>query len=571
MSLALQLDPINLTSGPDKLKLRVDSVLHLDVPEGTSQLSKEQTFLALADGKLWATRGRNCCFDFYIHWDDEEFLNRNQNHIVESLGNRLQNSYFWTQLSLSASLDIPQSDDTNKISFSLRLGPKKPPSSSSLPQEDWLAGNIDVQPPGGVRRATVEKVQVQLKVQVIRDKSENAPKRSKATSSERDTMLLDTYLDNCEGFLTNICENIPRILATSSEILGSGDLQYDSQLPQQAPLWNHESIRFQNSIDGPEDMLLAPCEVPFKPLTEEADMLLSQSFEAAPPLHSQSSTTSTLSSQTSSFYKRPLPSDSPVILAEPIQKFVEVAVHTLMTGRQVRRPKAYRDIVARPPHPTHSLARLCPGIFGVGFKEVMASNNQFITTITRTISVSWPQNVQSPTLLKKLDRLAHQSNDANDSRQGGIPRNPLSTAVSSSLWAMMQRNSYLATSSRQLAWEFLDNMEHSSGGGLLESQSKPLDAEELENTSDFEDMLAKGDENYDEDLLDFESLLAEDHYSDDGLLHLLVGTAEENIQTEHETDEILFGQEEYHYQESDDTILLLEDIEDHANEKYMLV
>ncbi|CAG8955648.1 hypothetical protein HYFRA_00009602 [Hymenoscyphus fraxineus] len=565
MSLALQLDPMNFTSGPEKLKLRVDSVLHLDVPEGTSQLSKEQTFLALADGKLWATRGRNCCFDFYIDWDDEELVNRKQNHIVETLGNRLQNSYFWNQLSLSASLDIPQSDDTNKISFSLRLGPKKPPPSSSLPPEDWLAGNIDVQPPGGVRRATVEKIQIQLKVQVIRDKPENAPKRSKITSSERDTMLLDTYLNNREGFLTNICENIPRILA------GSGDLQYDSHLPQQAPLWNHESIKFQNSIDGPEDMLLAPCKVPFKPLTEEADMLLSQSFEAAPPLLSQSSTTSTLSSQTSSFYKRPLSSHSPVILAEPIQKFVEVAVHTLMTGRQIRRPKAYRDIVARPPYPTYSLARLCPGIFGFGFKEVMASNNQFITTITRTISVSWPQNVQSPTLLKKLDRLAHQANDANDSRQGGIPRNPLSTAVSSSLWAMMQRNSYLATSSRQLAWESLDNMEHSLGGGLLESPLKSLDAEELENTSDFEDMLAKGDENYVEDLLDFESLLAEDHGSDDGLLYLLVGTAEEDIQTEHETGEILFGQEEYHYQESDDSMLLLEDIEDHANEKYMLV
>lgn len=89
----LQLEQINLTSGPDKIKLRVDTMLQLGVPKEIAQSTSEEILLSLTSGKLWATRGASCSLDFYIDPEDPELDAGIGNQIVESLGHRIRDAH----------------------------------------------------------------------------------------------------------------------------------------------------------------------------------------------------------------------------------------------------------------------------------------------------------------------------------------------------------------------------------------------------------------------------------------------------------------------------------------------
>lgn len=216
-----------------------------------------------------------------------------------------------------------------------------------------------MQPPDGVRRGTVEGLQIRLKVQPISVRSRRAPKKSKLGDGAGEAILLS--LERFEGIVTNLSETLPLAVANSFAFFPSEDPHFESILLDE-PLWN---CSFNEDFGASEDMLLAPCGLG----TIEDDLPLSKS--AVPPLLSQSSTISSISSQSSISLKRPKPSSS-VITARPVQRLVEVSVHTLLEGHQVRRPKEFQNITLEPPKPTSSLGKLCPGIFNFGFKEVLS-------------------------------------------------------------------------------------------------------------------------------------------------------------------------------------------------------
>lgn len=104
----LPLEQINLTSGPDKIKLRLDAMLQLRVPDDMAHSGNEEILLSLASGKLWATRSSSCSLDFFIDLDDDEELDsENWIHLVESLGHRIRDAH----VSLPSADFVFSSDD----------------------------------------------------------------------------------------------------------------------------------------------------------------------------------------------------------------------------------------------------------------------------------------------------------------------------------------------------------------------------------------------------------------------------------------------------------------------------
>lgn len=227
-----------------------------------------------------------------------------------------------------------------------------------------------MQPPDGVRRATVEGVQIRLKVQPISIKPRRPPKKRKPADTVGDSMILDSSLETFKGIVTSLSETLPLAVTKGFGLCGSEDPQLDSLLLDEPLLWNHQRLGFRDDFGASEDMLPVPTEVLFSPPTED-DMLLSESADSVPPLLSQISTLSTLSFQSSVSLKRSEPPNSPVITARPVHRLVEVAVHTLLEGHHFRRPKGFQTIVTEPATPTSSLSKLCPAIFNLGFKEVL--------------------------------------------------------------------------------------------------------------------------------------------------------------------------------------------------------
>jgi hypothetical protein len=77
----------------------------------------------------------------------------------------------------------------------------------------------------------------------------------------------------------------------------------------------------------------------------------------------------------------------------------------------------------------------------------MAHNAHFLPTVSHAISVSWPRNIQSPSLRQKLSRLANSpvsqlldEGRDEDGEAGTSAR--LAAVVQSRLWGMMQRKLY---------------------------------------------------------------------------------------------------------------------------------
>lgn len=103
----------------------------------------------------------------------------------------------------------------------------------------------------------------------------------------------------------------------------------------------------------------------------------------------------------------------------------------------------------------------------------MAGNSRHLPTISHVISVSLPQNVQTPSLKRKLLQLASmdQSRFACPAQEPGQPGTTerLSSVVQSRLWEMMQRKIFDNSAGRKLWW-------HTGAG-------------EEEGDDDFEDML----------------------------------------------------------------------------------
>ncbi len=181
--------------------------------------------------------------------------------------------------------------------------------------------------------------------------------------------------------------------------------------------------------------------------------------------------------------------------------------------------------------------------------QSVALNASFIPKLSHAISTSWPKNVQSPNLKRKLLQLATLSpsltKDAHGSEENETNQR-LSAVVQSHLWEVMRKKLYDPAIARRL-WR--------------QGEIRP---DAIEEEEDFEDLIeteCERDGGEDEDLLgdladddEFNDLLADEG---DDLLEYLEDSERERLAVERETDEMLFGNE-WDETISEEDILLLE-------------
>ena len=201
--------------------------------------------------------------------------------------------------------------------------------------------------------------------------------------------------------------------------------------------------------------------------------------------------------------------------------------------------------------------------------QSMSHNARFLPAISQAVSSSWPRNVQSPILRRKLIQLANPPPSALEQREEDVvdeevTTDRLASVVQARLWAMMQRKLYdpLAArasfnprSSDKVSAEPKDVGEDDDLLDELGNSSANLGKESM--MQDLEDFMKEEFGDLDE----FEDLLGGGGNEEDDLLGYFEAEERERLEDEHETDEMLFGSscdDDWGVDDEDMDMLLLE-------------
>jgi hypothetical protein len=201
--------------------------------------------------------------------------------------------------------------------------------------------------------------------------------------------------------------------------------------------------------------------------------------------------------------------------------------------------------------------------------KAMASNAYFLPTISHAISVSWPQNIQSPILKNKLAELARVAminEEALNTPTLLVGR--LSKVVQSRLWSMMQTHLYDHSATKSLQWKKTESCRLEVGwvevqeGDILNYSNAEEGSKGGAHTNNFE-----FNEHVEEDYMsEFEDLLGDDDGEE------LDYWEEQRIETERQTDEMLFLEDGGNFEEDDSSnIEAIISIDNTYNNEYMLI
>jgi hypothetical protein len=220
-----------------------------------------------------------------------------------------------------------------------------------------------------------------------------------------------------------------------------------------------------------------------------------------------------------------------------------------------------QNITIKEALPKMPLSRLTPAIFCPRFKASMAHNSRSLPTISQAASSSWVRNCQGPGLRAKLLELANKPPPGSDhghltqaGERGSAER--LNAVVQVGVWSMMQRKLSDSAVAGRLQWESFDACKPADGEG-------PGVDEDLLGCGDIDgrlDIRPEADEGLawflDDEYMDGdEELLFTDTATEDqGLLGYF--DEMERLAVEQQTDEMLFGSEEWEDEGSDMTLLL---------------
>ncbi|KAG4443375.1 hypothetical protein IFR05_001164 [Cadophora sp. M221] len=279
------------------------------------------------------------------------------------------------------------------------------------------------------------------------------------------------------------------------------------------------------------------------------ELLFSQTSDVSSSLFlSQSSKSSTLSTNLSTGLDHQYTTRSdfeqfsveripwPMSSASPL-RLADAAFRILMGAGTPRRNLRLSDVEIKD-RPQLSMSTLVPSIFSPGFRNSMAGNSRLLPTISYAISVSLPQNVQTPSLKRKLLQLANMDQPRlasleQEPGQPGTTQRP-SSVLQSRLWEMIQRKIFDNSAGRKL-WQHKVAGEEEADDDFKDI-FEAIDGEELQSetgtgkVSSDEDMLFWDD---DDDLLlehkntywevdwggraierDIEDMLLDDEWSD---------------------------------------------------------
>ncbi|KAH8754680.1 hypothetical protein F5882DRAFT_469304 [Hyaloscypha sp. PMI_1271] len=615
----LELDTLHLTVPDHLLKLSVVSAADIRIPRSISSLEDSALIKALTSGRLWVSRGVACRLDVQVLFNGKPLDGDGRVSLLESLGYRLRDAQLWSLLSLSASLDLWQSDGTadsvRDLSINVNHGLQTPTPPTR--HRAWVLDTFDIKPPDNVLCVEFERMQIQFDFLEIRKKAK--PIKKVKTNAEQFDIEEEMLLDLAPSFKGhgNVDElahavarmgDLPTLISRCFEpkleiwdelgIVQKSPLPYSTQQKDppiaglekyiieqngkvngmeimnrtglrrgQVKNWfTYQRRKIRKDCAVPEDqMLLAQGEdgAPTRQVDdqEEDDMLFSPATDNMSSLTSQSSVASSALSTGGKelALKRPSPDDDAMLLDKLTAcDLGEAAIHILTSGYISRGLRGLGGIQVEKPPPILSLARLAPSTFCPGFKESMAHNAHFLPSISHAISVSWPRNIQSPTLREKIFRLGQSrtSSLTNETRiEDGGERSTarLTAVVQSRLWGMMQRKLYDPSDTAKI-WRkttLQDNpVQEDECPDLLETMGEP---DEMGGQ-----VATKRDDFGGDDAGDFDDLLSRD---DDELLEYM--EERERLSIERETEEMLFGSE----WDEDDACLL----DDEAGSDAMLL
>jgi hypothetical protein len=157
----------------------------------------------------------------------------------------LTSGKLWSQLSLSASLDVWQTDDSTDLArdLSIKINHGMEPSNPQTRNRAWTLDNFDTKPPDSALCAKFEGMQIQFDFLDIRDevKSSKRVKSDAAGFDAKELMLLDSAPNSDShdktNDLTHAIERMKSLPSLIEQCFGSRVDSNDHSAPiQQFPL-----------------------------------------------------------------------------------------------------------------------------------------------------------------------------------------------------------------------------------------------------------------------------------------------------------------------------------------------
>ncbi|CAL3971221.1 unnamed protein product [Diplocarpon coronariae] len=557
----LELDRFRLVCTKEEWKLDVAAVASFKVPEKLSNLSQDVHLQALNSRNVWVSRGTGFQIDLEITVDGVLL----QQH-------RLALTFQGVETALLVN-----------------------PPGDKREQAAWLGGSINSKPPDSVVCLELERLHVRLDFL----QTQRMPPKIEDSASAKGDSFTEMFFDipgKSNAFQTSHIElfesAVEKLKALPDQI--ANPFRFISVTASETRLRtlnkyvesNQKGSIARNRISGKisvaanpkdrngkfsmkvKDEMLLDIEVQYGKVeetdaVEDVEMLLDVDYrnkntvvlseraeeaEDDEMLFSQSSSSTSTSSSawasnSSSTSLAPLFSCQQTNVSEPASQLsilaasnlVETSIYTLLGGYIGPRALALRDIELRKTPPSLSLCHLIPALFCPRFKESIAQNTRFLSSVSHVVSVSWPAHVQTPSLRRKLLRLSDLDPSpflAYPIRRGGSSTSDrLSAVVQSRLWAMMQKKVYDKSGGRTL-WR--------QATEVMTGRSDDEENYSLEEKVTWLEEYERKMETVDPD----ELLFTDDDEDDDVLMHDRDEDGWERRAIESETNEMLFGSEQ---------------------------
>ncbi|KFY41693.1 hypothetical protein V494_02846 [Pseudogymnoascus sp. VKM F-4513 (FW-928)] len=475
----------------------------------------------MQSGKVCITRGPSCNLDFGFSFKNLQADGASEKALVGELGQFVLGASWWAQLPVSPSLKSPTPSFPDPESeFSIEIHDTLPAlHSNGYPGED-VSPDADLHIPECVPDIRLLGMKLFFTFEPIHDTP--LPVLTKKGGAEDDMIFDDVYHSDEDSF-----ESILDLDAFDSSTPRHGT-SFDAGSSMEEMLWADDSVAKDQHSDYASD-----------------GMLLYQTNHNSIPLPTPEASTTSNSQQdtimldsTEHHFSNHLTTE-PLLELATAKRFTDVALRTLLGGRQTRH---MANIRIHKPRPTRPLSRIMPLIWSPGFKNNMSERCAFLTTISTALS-SLSKASQLPSLQKKLATI-HQNSLARSAETH--PPRP-NQSLQAHVFQMMQTALYEPIASRRLRPSVIEE------SGEEEPRSGPL-SRDCENSGPPKVDLGNGsDDGADEE---FENLFGEELLSD-GEMDMLFDLEILRNREEGGSCSMLFGSGER------DSSMLMEDGEVH--------
>ncbi|OBT85291.1 hypothetical protein VE02_06512 [Pseudogymnoascus sp. 03VT05] len=422
---SLKLENLKLSCSEQKIKLLMTSSATLRPQDDRfCRVRSDELLSMMESGKVCISRGPGCDLGFGFSFKNLQSDGPAEKALVEELGRFVLGAPWWAQLPVSPSLNSPSPSFPGMgPAFSINLHDTLPSLHSNGHPNAEESPIADLHVPDCVPDIRLMGIKFFFTFEPIRDTP--LPILTKEAAIEDDML----FKDGCESD-PDLFEDIMDL-----EAFDSSTPRHDSSCDASSSLEgmsceDHSFVEDQHGSYTYDDMLLYQTDHSSVHLpTPEASMTFDRQqntgmLEPMEPHFSSNLVT------------------KPSLKVVTAKQFTDVALRTLLGGRQT---KPTPNIKVRKPRPTRPLSSIMPLLWSPGFKNAMRERSAFLNTISSTLS-SLPKTSQLPSLQTKLTTI--QENSPARSPQTHPPR--LNQTIQAHVFRMMQATLYEPISSRRL-------------------------------------------------------------------------------------------------------------------------